>query len=750
MALRGRSSTRFTANIWPGFVDAMTALLLVLVFVLSIFMIVQSVLRTTVSTQEDELDELGGQIATLARALGLEQQRTDELETRSNLLDTELTAERALNEERQSLISSLTAERDAALDTAAERAARISSFEEQVASLLAQNTDLSSNLASAQTALVTSQDALEDTQSELNDARSALVNAEGRVAERERDLADREAALVRARASITELEAANFREITQKEALQLALAKARDEVDESLQAARLAATQRELLESMIEDMRTQAVSQEAAVAEATRRIEEISAAAQSGLQQRRALEAMIASLRTEVAQREARMNDAQSTLNLSNAEASDARAALSDKERELAQTLVLLTATREDLEQARAAIADAGDGQSAVDARIAEMDAQLTAAQEARTIEAAAAAELRKRLETANARLSDAEAKQLADATAAEALRERLKNADAELTAMSLNLEAQRQKAEDTLTLLAAAKLAQRALEDEKEFLSLQDTEALSELKRQGALLATSNALLGQERARSNEATRRLALLNEQSNELRKQLDTLQGLLDASDERDRSSQVQIEALGRNLNTALAQVADEQRRLAEEQRARADEQARIAELEAAERRRLEDEALDLRNYRSEFFGRVREILGDRQGVQVQGDRFVFSSEVLFAPGSADLGAGGRTQIARVAQVLREVSGEIPAEINWILRVDGHTDNVPIRNSPLFADNWELSQARALSVVQYLIAAQGIPANRLAATGFGEFQPVDRSDTDNARARNRRIELKFTEK
>jgi chemotaxis protein MotB len=142
--------------------------------------------------------------------------------------------------------------------------------------------------------------------------------------------------------------------------------------------------------------------------------------------------------------------------------------------------------------------------------------------------------------------------------------------------------------------------------------------------------------------------------------------------------------------------------------------------------------------------------MREILGEREGVQVVGDRFVFPSEVLFEPGSATLGPEGRAQVARVAAVIREIAGNIPPEIDWILRVDGHTDRVPISPGANFADNWELSQARALSVVRYMIESEGLPADRLAATGFGEFQPVDPGDSPEALARNRRIELKFTER
>jgi len=131
------------------------------------------------------------------------------------------------------------------------------------------------------------------------------------------------------------------------------------------------------------------------------------------------------------------------------------------------------------------------------------------------------------------------------------------------------------------------------------------------------------------------------------------------------------------------------------------------------------------------------------------VQIVGDRFVFSSEVLFAPGSAQLSAGGQEQIAGVVEILSEVASEIPEGIDWIIRVDGHTDDTPLLGGP-FADNWELSQARALSVVRFMTEALGFPPDRLAATGFGEYRPVNPADTPEARAENRRIELKLTER
>ncbi len=311
-----------------------------------------------------------------------------------------------------------------------------------------------------------------------------------------------------------------------------------------------------------------------------------------------------------------------------------------------------------------------------------------------------------------------------------------LEGARADLAATSLALEEQRKKAEETLTLLAAAELAKAQLAEEK-------AASLSEAQRQQALLAMADQALSSEKALSAEGARKLTLLNEQVAVMRQQLASLQDLLDASAARDAAANVQVEALGSQLNSALARVAAEEKRR--------------AALEEAERKRLaeeaeaaKDEVRQLAKYRSEFFGRLSEVLAGREGVRVVGDRFVFSSEVLFEPGAADLSPEGKDQIAGVITILREVAAAIPPELNWIIRVDGHTDNVPLSGQGAFADNWELSQARALSVVRYMQVDLGFPPDRLAATGFGEYQPVALAETPEARAQNRRIELKLTER
>ncbi|WP_137153097.1 peptidoglycan -binding protein [Devosia sp. FKR38] len=210
----------------------------------------------------------------------------------------------------------------------------------------------------------------------------------------------------------------------------------------------------------------------------------------------------------------------------------------------------------------------------------------------------------------------------------------------------------------------------------------------------------------------SDEANAQVALLNQQLAALRTQINALEVALEASESRDTQSRTQIADLGRRLNVALAQRVQ-----------------------------------DLSRYRSDFFGRLRQILEGRADVRVVGDRFVFQSEVLFDPGQADVQAGGLPDLDALAEAILQLETEIPPDINWVLRIDGHTDSRPISNAR-FPSNWELSAARAISVAQYLVS-KGVSPNRLVAAGFGEFTPIDPAETDEAYRRNRRIEFKLTE-
>ena len=223
-------------------------------------------------------------------------------------------------------------------------------------------------------------------------------------------------------------------------------------------------------------------------------------------------------------------------------------------------------------------------------------------------------------------------------------------------------------------------------------------------------------ALGGQLDAQKQISARAMAqveLLNQQIAALRRQLAALEDALEASEKKDKEAQGRIADLGQRLNVALAQRVQE-----------------------------------LSRYRSEFFGRLRAILGNRQDIRVVGDRFVYQSEVLFDTGSAAIRPEGKVELDKLAAALTELEKQIPPEIAWVLRIDGHTDVRPI-SSPQFPSNWELSSARAISVVQYLIS-RGISPQRLVAAGFGEFQPLDAGTTEEAYRRNRRIELKLTER
>ncbi|RAH98707.1 peptidoglycan -binding protein [Acuticoccus sediminis] len=218
---------------------------------------------------------------------------------------------------------------------------------------------------------------------------------------------------------------------------------------------------------------------------------------------------------------------------------------------------------------------------------------------------------------------------------------------------------------------------------------------------------------LQEEQALGADALSRVALLNQQLRGLRQQIAALEEALEASESQGKESQTRLADLGRRLNVALA------------------ERVQI-----------------LNRFRSDFFGRLREILAERSGIEVVGDRFVFQSEVLFPSGSDALNPAGRDEMATLARELIELDGEIPDDIDWVLRVDGHTDKRPISGGR-FRSNWDLSAARAISVVQYLIE-QGVPPQRLVAAGFGEFNPLVDEDTPEAYERNRRIELKLTER
>ena len=201
--------------------------------------------------------------------------------------------------------------------------------------------------------------------------------------------------------------------------------------------------------------------------------------------------------------------------------------------------------------------------------------------------------------------------------------------------------------------------------------------------------------------------------LESQNKELRNKLSQLQTLLSAYKAKDKKEKVKTINVGKGLNSALA-------------------------------RRVEE----LQKFRSDFFGRVRELIKGRKEIRIVGDRFVFQSEVLFGLGSDELGTAGKIEMKKLATTLMEIEKSLPTDIDWILQIEGHTDSLPVKRGQSYADNWELSTKRALSVLRFLIK-EGINPQKLSASGFGSYQPIDAKNTDEARMKNRRIEMKITQ-
>ena len=287
---------------------------------------------------------------------------------------------------------------------------------------------------------------------------------------------------------------------------------------------------------------------------------------------------------------------------------------------------------------------------------------------------------------------------------------QRLNRQIEELTSLLALERSAKTDAQASLTSLSAT--LEQTRKDRSELQNLLD-QSNAGLSGAGGQAAQASKALDAEKQVSARALAQIDILNQQIAALRRQLSAIEEALAASESRDRESQAKIADLGSRLNVALAQKVQE-----------------------------------LARYRSDFFGRLKEILGSRPGIRVVGDRFVFQSEVLFESSQAAINPAGRAELDALANALGDLEREIPPEIQWVLRVDGHTDKRPIQ-SPQFRSNWELSSARAIAVVQYLIS-KGVSPQHLVAAGFGEFQPLDVGEGDEAYRRNRRIELKLTER
>ncbi|MBL6839398.1 MAG: peptidoglycan -binding protein [Rhodobacteraceae bacterium] len=758
MALSRRTGQRFQASIWPGFVDAMTGLLLVLMFVLTIFMVIQFVLRETITGQESELDALAAEIVAISEALGLEKAKVVELEGELGILTSTLDDTEATNNQQSLLIESLNSqnqENKAALDSAL---IQITQFETEVAKLLA-----------AQAA---------------------------------------------SRMQIDQLQNERKSMLDEQEALALTLAQARDEINLAEQEARLRAAEREALQALIRSLESEKREATKVFEDQSNEIQELKVALDDEEAARLIEAAAAAELRRRLKEADTELTAMTLTLEEERKRAEETLTLLAavdaaklEIEDNLRQTIIALEA------------ANLKIGNNETELKILEENAQSSDA-ELEEIKVALAASLarQQRLELELSNLGKNISQQ---AVAVKDFNEKLVLAENDLAVALLNLEEERlnwqareaesireignlrsklsdalaarwvsaqsqKEAVDNLKRVLAAKLVSDKLNVEKvsnfkqKEILLQKAE--QQLQEQSKKLSnTSDSLL--------KSQRETALLNQQVLELRRQLSSLQSLLTLSEEKDRDEEIQLQNLGNRLNAALARVASEERKKRQlEQSLRLEIEAKLNEitilnsnlisakvdleraetkaqleedkrikLEVAEfqrlqadRERLKTQATELERYKSDFFGRIRELVEGRDGIKIVGDRFVFSSEVLFDVGKADLSLPGRLEIQKVAVILNQIVEEIPKNLNWIIRVDGHTDNTSMVSGAEFKDNWELSQARALSVVRFMISDLGLPKTRLAATGFGEFQPVSSGSSPEDLAQNRRIEIKLTEK
>ena len=677
MALSRRTGQRFQASIWPGFVDAMTGLLLVLMFVLTIFMIVQFVLRETISGQENELNSLQDEIALIAEALGLEKKQTEKLGLELNALTGTLANTESELQRQATLISTLTRERETQGQLISEANSKITFFEAQVAGLISQRDNLNLQIGSLRDDKKLATTKILELQNESNNLKS------------------------------------------DRDQLELALASARNEIDAAVQAARMAAAQREVFESMIVALEQDLSDAEKRVDE---KIDEVGV-----LQERLSEEEEARFVSVNIAQElrkrlknadaeltamtlmlEAQRQEAEDTLTLL-AAADNARDQIDNK---LKETLFALEVANSEIYKTKQSIEKLESGEKRI---LAELDQSNLAL--------AAALSQRKNLQQ---ELDDT--KQSLDTKLTAALGEK-SEIEKNNTELRKNLE------NALIARLAADALAKSNLEEAKRKQLL-----LSQAEREIINQANKNKKSQDELIK---AERQTALLNQQLSEVRKQLGELDVLLSLSEERDQEQKAQLKNVGSRLNQALASLASEERKrrkLEENERKRLEE----------ENNKLTNQAEELANYKSEFFGRLRTVLMGQERVRIVGDRFIFSSEVLFSAGRSDLSKEGKSEISNVTEILSSIMKNIPENIDWVIRVDGHTDNTPLSGAGEFKDNWELSQARALSVVKYMIKELNFSGSRLAANGFGEYQPISLADTPEARALNRRIEIKLTER
>ena len=645
MAVMRRGNVRVVNNTWPGFVDAMAALLLVLTFVLSIFMVVQSVLRDTIVNQDRVLNNLYVQISDLHEVLELTETELFESEMKSRLQEITISSLNvSVNEAMQKIdefketVNQLLSDKLNLEGTLDRKSSELNSKIEELVNAEGMIVSLSTKMEILSLEKTELENLLAFLRSDLLSSKNLLIEANAKLVSFEEQVASLIAQRTDLQMNIANLEEESAKALTRSQAARLALASARSEISIEQENARLAAARAELLESEILALKERQIR-------STAELEEI--------------------------------------------------------EVKLDQTDLALYLAQENLMEL-------------------EFERDSLGNKLAETVET----------------LSEIEKQILAEKIVTARLRKSLEEEKEETSLLALTLAGERKRAIELLSSLAL-------IREEKDFLSDTTIQLEADKKNLEKTLAFREILMREmevELIKSQEISdidsSRILKLESDAKSLGTRLAELQALLDKSNESDAEKNIQIETLGKNLNAALARVATEQKLR--------------ADLEEAERKRIENEANDLRSYRSEFFGEMKKIMSEIKGIKIVGDRFLFSSEVLFSSASAELNRDGKVQISAVAEKLKKVTDNIPDGIRWILRVDGHTDSLPLISNSQYKDNWELSQARALAVVKFLIEEEEFPADKLAATGFGSHQPLATGTRPSDFEQNRRIELKITEK
>jgi chemotaxis protein MotB len=636
---------------WPGYVDALSTLLLAITFLLVVFVLSQFFLNQLLQGKDTKLKSLESSISQLTAQLDTEHATNSQLRLSVAKLSADLQGAQADRDDAMSRLAQTSAERD--------------QFRDQLAVLQDQKAQLTQTLNELRVEADKSQKLQADLE-RSTDLRSKLAE-ELRLAQQNvtADKATIEAQLsqlIQLRRDIDALQKTRH-ELDLQVAEMTALLKAAEQAkgDATKEIARLA----DLLEAVqakTKGLETEVAKLNQSVAESGQKNQDLS----SQIARLTALLDTARGEKTAADQRVAALSQQIESARGEGGKLSDEVARL----QELLKTAEQDKATRE--------------------ARVAELSSQLQAA-------GGDAAERERRLAELSALLREEQSKSQQSSASAEELqkaREQLLAQLGQVRDQSSELESKLASAQER-TMLAQKEIDQR---------DTRIADLLRQAGRKEEALATEQAL-------SRESLNQVETLNRQINALRVQLASLQQALDVSKQKAEEQQVTITDLGSKLNMALAGKVEE-----------------------------------LGRFRSEFFGRLRQLLGDRPDVRIVGDRFVFQSEVLFPSASADIEPSGQDELRKLADSLRQISSEIPSDLPWVLQINGHTDTRPI-STPEFPSNWELSTERAINVGKFLIS-QGIPPERIAVAGFASFQPLDDRHDEIAYRRNRRIELKLT--